>query len=72
MIVERLLKKLRWRPRLSIKNSVKLTVEWHKGFLQKKFIRTKHKTTKKIYYKKFITLRDFILMINGVKIIQKK
>ena len=29
-------KKLRWRPRLSIKNSVKLTVEWHKDFLQKK------------------------------------
>ncbi len=29
-------KKLRWKPRLSIKNSVKLTVEWHKGFLLKK------------------------------------
>ncbi len=29
-------KKLKWKPRLSIKNSVKLTVEWHKGFLQKK------------------------------------
>ena len=29
-------KKLSWRPRLSIKNSVKLTVEWHKGFLKKK------------------------------------
>jgi len=29
-------KKLRWKPRLSIKNSVELTVEWHKGFLLKK------------------------------------
>ena len=30
------LKKLKWRSKLSIKNAVKLTVEWHKGFLNKK------------------------------------